>query len=44
LTTRLRSNIAFSPAGQEDQSGALREACAISQILDFIETELLDGF
>jgi ATP-binding cassette, subfamily B, bacterial PglK len=37
-------NVAFGLADNEIDPEQLREACATAQILDFIETELRDGF
>lgn len=37
-------NVAFGLADNEIDRARLREACAITQILDFIEAELPDGF
>jgi ABC-type multidrug transport system fused ATPase/permease subunit len=37
-------NVAFGLPDNEIDSSRLREACAIAQILDFIETELAAGF
>jgi ATP-binding cassette, subfamily B, bacterial PglK len=37
-------NVAFGLADDEIDPEQLREACATAQILDFIETELRDGF
>lgn len=37
-------NVAFGLPDSEIDPGQLREACAMAQILDFIETELRDGF
>jgi ATP-binding cassette subfamily C protein len=37
-------NIAFGVLDNEIDPARLREACAIAQILDFIEAELPDGF
>ncbi|MGE5209477.1 MAG: ABC transporter ATP-binding protein, partial [Alphaproteobacteria bacterium] len=37
-------NIAFGLPDEEIDDGQLREACAMAQILDFVEGELPDGF
>jgi ATP-binding cassette, subfamily B, bacterial PglK len=37
-------NIAFGLRDEKIDQGRLREACAMAQILDFIEAELRDGF
>jgi ATP-binding cassette, subfamily B, bacterial PglK len=37
-------NIAFGLLDEEINDGQLREACAMAQILDFVEGELPDGF
>jgi ATP-binding cassette, subfamily B, bacterial PglK len=37
-------NIAFGVSENEIDNARLREVCALAQILDFIETELPDGF
>ena len=37
-------NIAFGLPDEKIDPGRLREACAMAQILDFIETELANGF
>jgi ATP-binding cassette, subfamily B, bacterial PglK len=37
-------NIAFGLANEEIDHSRLREACAMAQVIDFIESELPDGF